>query len=79
MPPVRVELTTPGLRDQCSNHWAIGATAPPCLHISIYTQACLYMLPTEFFISNLTFMKASYKVLSMEMELLIIIFYPLLI
>ena len=21
-PPVRIELTTPGLQDQCSNHWA---------------------------------------------------------
>ena len=25
-PPVRIELTTPGLRDQCSSHWAMEAT-----------------------------------------------------
>ena len=25
-PPVRIELTTPGLRDQCSIHWAMEAT-----------------------------------------------------
>ena len=24
-PPVRFELTTPGLQDQCSNHWAMEA------------------------------------------------------
>ena len=24
-PPVRIELTTPGLQDQCSNHWAMEA------------------------------------------------------
>ena len=24
-PPVRIELTTPGLQDQCSSHWAMEA------------------------------------------------------
>ena len=35
LPPERIELSTPGLLDQCSNHWAMGAptTAPSFSHL----------------------------------------------
>ena len=29
-PPVRIELTTPGLQDQCSSHWAMEAHMVEC-------------------------------------------------
>ena len=40
-PPVRIELTTPGLQDQCSSHWAMEA------YISVqkwYIQLCHYII-----------------------------------
>ena len=34
-PPVRIELTTPGLQDQCSNHWAMEAVRTHLTKISL--------------------------------------------
>ena len=33
-PPVRIELTTPGLQDQCSSHWAMEAYIRKWMHIN---------------------------------------------
>ena len=38
MPPVRIELTTPGLQDQCSNPWAMEAYELIVDYILHYTQ-----------------------------------------
>ena len=42
-PPERFELSTPGLQDQCSNHWATEACGGGTAFIANYT--CVYKTP----------------------------------
>ena len=37
-PPVRIELTTPGLQDQCSSHWAMEAELIALYWLTSYKQ-----------------------------------------
>ena len=44
MPPGRIELPTPGLQDQCSNHWAMEA---PCEQAAIINCSCWERAKTQ--------------------------------